>query len=212
MINVHRFASSGLITALSGARVTVGFDKNPLSLFFTKRRKHILAKGTHEVQRNQTLIEAITDEHPAKPRLYPSLADQETILKYRQRGGEAIPYICIAPTSVWFTKQFPKEKWIEFIDQLKPGLVSVYLLGAAADQEYSEAIRNKAKHPGVVNLSGKLSFLESAALMQHAVMNFVNDSAPMHLASAVNGPVTAVVLFHGSRFWLWTIIRPEFHR
>ena len=28
--------------------------------------------------------------------------------------------------------------------------------------------------------------------MQTAVMNYVNDSAPMHFASAVNAPVTAV--------------------
>jgi len=43
-----------------------------------------------------------------------------------------------------------------------------------------------------VNLAGKLSFLESAALMKDAKMNFTNDSAPMHLASAVNAPVTAI--------------------
>ena len=192
VINVHRFASSGLITAFSGAGVTVGFDKNPLSVFFTRSKKHVLAKGIHEVQRNQTLIREITDEHPAKPRLYPSHSDQESIMKYRQHRHSAIPYICIAPASVWFTKQFPREKWIEFIDRLEPGLTSVYLLGAASDHEYAEAIRNKAKHPGVVNLSGKLSFLESAALMQHAKMNFVNDSAPLHLASAINAPVTAI--------------------
>lgn len=43
-----------------------------------------------------------------------------------------------------------------------------------------------------VNLVGQLSFLSSAALMKGAVMNYVNDSAPMHFASAVNAPVTAV--------------------
>lgn len=177
---------------LSGAGVTVGFDKNPLSRFFTKSKPHTLAKGVHEVQRNQTLIAEITDEHPAKPRLYPSEADEETIMKYRLRGASAIPYICIAPASVWFTKQFPKEKWIAFIDQLNPGQISVYILGASSDKEYAEAIRSTTKHPGVVNLSGTLSFIESAALMQHALMNFVNDSAPLHLASSVNAPVTAV--------------------
>jgi len=28
--------------------------------------------------------------------------------------------------------------------------------------------------------------------MKYAVMNYVNDSAPMHFASAVNAPVTAI--------------------
>ena len=44
----------------------------------------------------------------------------------------------------------------------------------------------------VVNLAGKLGFLESAALQEGAVMSYVNDSAPMHFASAMNAPVTAV--------------------
>jgi heptosyltransferase-2 len=44
----------------------------------------------------------------------------------------------------------------------------------------------------VINLCGQLSFLESAALMKEAVMSYVNDSAPMHFASAVNAAVTAV--------------------
>jgi len=43
-----------------------------------------------------------------------------------------------------------------------------------------------------MNLAGKLSFLESAALMKDAAMNFVNDSAPLHLCSAVNAPVSAI--------------------
>jgi len=29
--------------------------------------------------------------------------------------------------------------------------------------------------------------------MQHAVLNYVNDSAPMHFTSAMNAPVTAVL-------------------
>jgi ADP-heptose:LPS heptosyltransferase len=34
--------------------------------------------------------------------------------------------------------------------------------------------------------------LQSAALMKDAVMNYVNDSAPMHLASAMNAKTTAI--------------------
>ena len=34
--------------------------------------------------------------------------------------------------------------------------------------------------------------LESAALMKDATMNYVNDSAPMHMASAMNAKTTAI--------------------
>jgi heptosyltransferase-2 len=68
----------------------------------------------------------------------------------------------------------------------------VFLLGGPGDAAACEDIRVATPAQTVVNLSGKLSFLESAALMEGAAMNYVNDSAPMHIASAVNAPVTAV--------------------
>jgi heptosyltransferase-2 len=43
-----------------------------------------------------------------------------------------------------------------------------------------------------VNLAGQLSLLASAALLRGAVLNYVNDSAPLHLCSATDAPVCAV--------------------
>ena len=96
----------------------------------------------------------------------------------------------MAPASVWFTKQYPMERWIDLIRALK-GECTIYLLGGPADSDLCNAIGERAGR-GVITLAGKLSFLESAALMQGARMNYVNDSAPLHLASAVEAPVTAI--------------------
>ncbi|HTH57232.1 MAG TPA: glycosyltransferase family 9 protein [Cyclobacteriaceae bacterium] len=186
LVNVHRFASSGFITAFSKAGLTIGFDKNPLSFLFDKRIKHEIGV-LHEVERNQKLIEAITDQKAAKPRLFPSPTDFEKV-KAMKTGG----YLCIAPTSVWFTKQLPAEKWIEFLNAIGGRYAHIYLLGAPSDHHVCESIRLAEADDTVKNLAGKLTFLESAALMKDAVMNFVNDSAPMHIASAMNAPVTAV--------------------
>lgn len=73
-----------------------------------------------------------------------------------------------------------------------PPQYNIFLLGAPADFEKGEQILKKSTHLSVTNLCGQLNFLQSAALMQNAVMNYVNDSAPMHFASAVNAPVTAI--------------------
>jgi heptosyltransferase-2 len=183
VINVQRFAATGLLTAFSRAGRTIGFDKNPLSFLFTKKIPHIVG-NLHEIDRNQALIAALTDDKPAKPRLYPTKADEEKVQPYKTK-----PYITVSPASVWFTKQYPKEKWSAFLRQI-PQDYAVYILGAPSDKELCEVI--KAAHPAAVNLSGLLSFLQSAALMKDANMNYVNDSAPMHFASAVNAPVTAV--------------------
>ncbi|MGZ3864657.1 MAG: glycosyltransferase family 9 protein [Bacteroidia bacterium] len=185
LINLQRFASSGLITFLSNAKITCGFDKNPFSFSFTFKAKHEIGNGMHEVQRNHLLLQKYIDTEFSKPRLYPSEAQQEKIKQYTQT-----PFVCMAPASVWFTKQLPKHKWIELCNSITADK-TIYLLGAPGDAVLCNEIKNNSSHKNIVVLCGKLSLLESCALMQHAQMNYVNDSAPLHLASAVNAPVTA---------------------
>lgn len=198
-INCQRFAASGLITMLSGARQTAGFRKNPLSWLFTRRVPHVFGTPQHpihEVERNLLLIENLTDGSFEKPRLYPSADDVAKARGIKPTNGR---FVCIAPTSVWFTKQFPEHKWLQLIERI-PQDCAVLLLGGPDDAASCDQIRQGAKHPVVHNLAGRLSFLESAALMQEALMNYVNDSAPMHLASAVDAPVTAVFCSTVPRF------------
>jgi|JI8StandDraft_2_1071088.scaffolds.fasta_scaffold01708_7 heptosyltransferase-2 len=186
VVNLQRFASSGIFMAFSGAKEKVCFNKNPFAWLANRKVTHEIGKGIHEIDRNQTLIAYITDEQPAKPKLYPSNHDFEIVQPYQESN-----YICIAPASVWFTKQFPIHKWIDFV-RLLPMETNIYLLGAKSDFELCEEIKEKSKHPFLHNLAGKLNLLASAALMQKSIMNYVNDSAPLHLASALNAPVCAV--------------------
>ncbi|MFI5151679.1 MAG: glycosyltransferase family 9 protein, partial [Bacteroidia bacterium] len=101
-------------------------------------------------------------------------------------------YITLSPASVWFTKQFPPEKWIEWINACHPKSTRIFLLGGPADVGLCEGIRLACKDTEIVVLAGKLRMLESAALMSGASMNYTNDSAPLHLASAMNAPVTVL--------------------
>lgn len=192
VINCQRFAASGVLTVLSGGQHTAGFDKNPLSWLFSRRVAHRFGTAVapmHEVERNLALISHLTgDTGIVRPRLYPSEADYT---KVRQLTAGSDSYVCIAPTSVWFTKQFPAHKWIELIQRLGAD-TTVMLLGGPGDRTACETIRTALPERKMVNLAGNLSFLESAALMESAAMNYVNDSAPMHMASAMNAPVVAV--------------------
>ena len=189
VINVQRFAATGLLTAFSNAKETIGFDKNPMSFMFGKKVKHIVSDGVtvrHEIERNNDLVAGFTDEIPFRPRLYPAQADFAVVQEYKTRS-----YITLSPASVWFTKQYPKEKWISFLQKL-PNDLRIFLLGGPGDKVLAEEIKIAIARPLVENLCGHLTFLQSAALMKDAMMNYVNDSAPMHFASAMNAPVTAV--------------------
>jgi heptosyltransferase-2 len=189
VINLQRYFSTGLITAFSAATTTIGFDKNPLSFLFSKKIPHVISTAApykHEVERNNALIAAFTDNTLIKPKLYPSATDFAAVQSYNNNS-----FVTMTPSSVWFTKKYPFEKWIELINAF-PKEHTIYLLGGKDNIEECEAIRSASTNANVVVLAGKLSFLQSAALMQAAVMNYVNDSAPLHFASAVNAPVTAI--------------------
>ncbi len=187
VVNLHRYASSGLIAWLSGAWHICGFGKNPFAWTYHHRVPHIIgteAGSPHEIERNQSVIAHLTDAASALPRLYPSAADFASV-------KISTPYICVAPTSVWFTKQWPAEKWISLIARQDPRW-TVCILGAPSDREACTKIATRSGHGKVHVYAGELTLLQSAALMQGAVMNYVNDSAPMHLCSAMDAPVTAI--------------------
>ena len=187
VVTLQRFASTGFLTAFSGAPVRIGFAKNPLSRFFTRRVPHVIGDGTHEVERNLALLDASLNSSLTRPRLYPTAADEAAVAPYVAGGS----YVCLAPTSVWFTKQYPEEKWLELLAALPTGL-RVYLLGGPPDVAACERLAAASGRANVISIAGKIGLLASAALMRGAIMNYVNDSAPMHLCSAVDAPVTAV--------------------
>jgi ADP-heptose:LPS heptosyltransferase len=186
VFNLHRFASSGIIAALSGGNKKYGFRKNPFSFTYSDSFEHEFGEGVHEVDRNLSVLSALNlNQVERKPKLVPSPSDFARITEYQ---GET--YFCFAPASVWFTKQMAEEKWIELL-QKHANLGKLYLLGAKDDFQLCQRIIETS---GVVahNLAGQLGLLQSAALMAGASRNYVNDSGPMHLASAMNAPVTAI--------------------
>jgi ADP-heptose:LPS heptosyltransferase len=189
IINLQRYAAAGLITALGGGKHTIGFNKNPLSFLFEKKFPHLISADgpEHETDRNQKLIADLTDPLSALPKLYPSDADYRKTAVYKSHS-----YICIAPASVWFTKQFPVEKWKELIAKIISTTDHyIYLLGSPADKILCSELAEGSLHR-IKNAAGEFTVLQTAALMEDAVMNYVNDSAPMHIASSMNAPVTAI--------------------
>ncbi len=191
VINAHRGATTGFVTALSRAGERRGFSKNPFSWRYTFKAEHRFSKPgespvLHETDRNQRLISDLCGLQPARPRLYPAPADYEAVKGYQQA-----PYICIAPSSVWATKRFPITRWAVLADRLPPGH-KIYVLGGPGDFGLAEELIDLADRTDLVNLCGHLSMIQSAVLMSGAVMNYANDSGPVHFASALNAPMTAV--------------------
>jgi heptosyltransferase-2 len=223
LINLQRFAATGLWTVLSKATTTIGFDKNPFSFLFTHKVKHDVTKSeVHEINRNHKLTESLGALKLCMPKLYPTKSDFDKVKQY-----QAEKYITIAPSSVWFTKQFPLTAWVSFINELKfEG--PIYILGGPGDKSLGDSIIDEVSSSNsntsntsnisnlssttkkIINLSGELGFLASAALQQKAVLNYVNDSAPLHFCSAVNAAVVAIYCSTVPAFGFGPLSTPSF--
>ena len=190
IVNLQRFASSGIMTVLGGAKETRGFSKNPLSFLFSKKYQHQIdpSNPVHETSRNFSVVADLCEGVIHRPILFPSEGDFKEVEKY-----QSTEYICLAPASIWFTKQLPIAKWIELIEKYHAQFPShaIFILGGKTDAALGSKIIEVSKCSQLINLCGKLNFMQSAALMKNARMNYVNDSGPLHICSAMNAPVTA---------------------
>lgn len=191
LINLHRHFSAGYLSAFSKANVRVGFRENPWSWTFSKSIKH--QWNLHEIERNQLLIAEWTDEKAALPKLYPQEID-EAVLKTFSK-----PYITISPASIWPTKQLPLIYWAHFINQL-PDSLDVLIMGGPADSVLCSSLEALLIHPGVRQIAGNYTFMEDLVIMKHASMNYVLDSAPLHMCSAINAPTAAVFCSTSPKF------------
>ncbi len=185
ILNLQRYASTGILTALSGASEKRGLQ-NPYSFFYHRTIPYTVDHHIHEIDRYQQLIDPSQEKY--RPKLYPTQQDIVDIKPYQKK-----PYICIAPFSVWATKTLPVIQWIQLIN-FRAKDFTIYILGGKEDIIKAENILQQIKlsKKKIINLAGKLNLRASAALMQKAHMNYTNDSAPLHLASALNAPVTAI--------------------
>ena len=188
LINAQRHFTTGFICFFSGAKFKIGFRTNPFSFDYDEKFPFKIARNSteHETDRLHQLISEITDATPAMPKMYPGKEEEEKIVRLIEK-----PFITIHPGSVWTTKQLPVEKWNELVKTLKPEL-QIYLLGGPGEKALCEKIKIAATAKPIHNMAGELNLLESAALMKYAKVNYVNDSAPLHICSAIDAPCIAV--------------------
>ncbi|MCD4653748.1 glycosyltransferase family 9 protein [bacterium] len=87
-------------------------------------------------------------------------------------------------------KKWPFDRYRDIVEKAVSQNIRVVLAGNAEDRSIaSKLVLNK----DVVNLAGKTSIPVTASIIEQARLVLTNDSAPLHLAMAVNCPV--VVLF-----------------
>ena len=111
-------------------------------------------------------------------------------------------FIHLHPASRWLFKCWPAEKVTGLIAALQQQGHNIVVTGApdAAELRMIEAILEPLPQ-SVVNLAGRLSLKQLAALTSRARCFVGVDSAPMHIAAAMQTPTVALFGPSGDREW-----------
>ncbi len=182
-------ARSGALTRAADIKDRVGFASSAGRMFYTTRippfenvhhAARLLALGTRDPMYTPSRDEL-------RPHLYPGDAERaavDTVL------GAAVhePFVALAPGSVWATKRWP------YYPELAATLAARgrgVIVGGRDDSTLARQIV-EATSGAAIDTTGKLSLLASAELIGRATCLVTNDSAPQHLASAMNTRTVAV--------------------
>lgn len=98
----------------------------------------------------------------------------------------------LGASTKWPTKRWPIESFVLLADQLKAKFhARIVLLGSGQDRYLAKQFLSKHRE-GVVDLIGKTSLGELAAVMKYLRVLVTPDSAPLHVASAAGIPTVAL--------------------
>ncbi|WP_337026471.1 putative lipopolysaccharide heptosyltransferase III [Pantoea eucrina] len=209
VINLADQWRSAIITGLSGAAVRIGFAyrKRDNALWRWCHNQRVSTTGHHQlhtVEQNMSALAPLgIDVTNAVASMHFSEADRQkvdTLLAQQQIAG---PFIVLQPTSRWVFKCWDDEKMAQLITALSDEGHTLVLTAAPDKKELAMIahIQSLCSASRVVSLAGQLSLPQLAALIDAAQLFIGVDSAPMHMAAALDTPCLA--LFGPTKLQHW---------
>ncbi len=191
----HRSFRSAMLARATKAPRRISFDRSAAPWLFTETVKY--QADWHEADRVLSLLLGGEQPEPGRRglRLFPSDDDRAQAEAWKTNADG--PYVCIAPGSVWATKRWTEEGFIETARHFSASR-TVFLLGGREDRELCARIASGAQSDPpagtrpIISTAGELGFLASAALVGEADVLISNDSAPVHIAAAMKTPVVEI--------------------
>lgn len=195
----HRSLRSAAIVRIARIPRRIGFSTSAGAWLFTDRVAYGIAD--HEIDRNLSLLHPLTGAVQARELPVVAVEQDDASVAgalildagRQSPGFSSRPLIGLAPGSVWLTKRWPARSFAALARLLTGKGYGVVLFGGERDAGICDGIA--ASHPPespVLNVAGKTSLAESAALLQLCRVLVSNDSAPMHLAMGVGTPVVGL--------------------
>ena len=181
----HRSLRSAALALLARIPSRIGYAGSWSFLYTEARTK---PRTGHETDRLLALANGASGVYP--PQLRPTPEDERAAA-----GLIDGVFVALAPGSIWGTKRWPY--YAELAAKLAPR-VAMVVVGGPDDADLGAEIVQAVEGGGgggrskAVNACGRLTLRQSAALIGRAALLVTNDSAPLHLATAMGTPVVAL--------------------
>jgi heptosyltransferase-2 len=193
VIEAHGVIRSRLLTAALNAPRTIRIPKDQLKkLLLIRGKANAYREVTHQAGRYAALARPlgveVTSDLDALPLGERARAAAAHALAAVANAGA--PTVAFAPGARWPTKMWPRERFAALLTEVQRRGFGTIIAGGAEDAAGNAEIARMS--PGALDLTGKLSIIESAAVLERCAVLVTNDSAPLHLAEAVGTPVVAL--------------------
>ncbi|MBO0778661.1 MAG: lipopolysaccharide heptosyltransferase II [Ktedonobacteraceae bacterium] len=197
---------AAILAVLSGAPRRVGYGAEGYPGFMTDSapgRHWQPGEHLHEIDYDLLLASmagATIQPEDRSLRLYVSTQAQQEIeaLLLQEGFRPDRPLIaCHVTSNNGQSKRWPIPYWSTLIDRLiQEDDANIVLTGAPVDLSIIKAVldRVQARSSSPINMAGKTSLAQLAALLQRTNLLITGDSGPMHIAAAVG---TALIAIHG---------------
>ncbi len=178
-----------------------GMEHSEFSYIFLNERIPPVNMDQHAVLRELLLLNKIGIESDIIVYELPVSEQQmrtaETILSNHSYNDKA-KLVAINPVAGWDTKLWENNRFAAVADSLLEKGYFVFFTGSIADIAVVDDISSRMNNE-TINLAGKTSLKELAALYKKADVLISTDTGPMHIAAAVGTPVVA--LFGPTASW-----------
>jgi heptosyltransferase-2 len=194
-----------IITWLAGIPIRVGYDRK-LGFLLThkiKDKKYLGEK--HEIEYNLELVSLVGAK--TEDRRLSIAIDDNTIvdLLRNNRIKDFANLIAVHPWTSDPIKQWPLEYFSTLVQRLIKDLNLTVLIMGGKEELNKKIYLPKQLENNLINLTGKTTLKQLAAILKKCKMLISGDSGPVHLACAVNTQVLAIfrsdILGKGSRRW-----------
>jgi heptosyltransferase-1 len=181
---------SAVLARWSGASVIYGAAEpreSPASLWYTRA---VIARGTHVIEQNLSLVEAITQTRMKVPVVqFPRCIEAEQRIAQQLMAAGIGEFAIATPGAGWGAKRWPAERFGQVAKALARDGVRTILNCGPSEEQLANAAES-ASDGAAMPL--KCSITELIALTRRAKIFVGGDTGPLHLAAALRVPVVAI--------------------